>query len=165
MNPVVRYFSGEKAESHLFVFLGIATILVASYFLLGLKSSFWKGASIPFVLVAVLELVVGFTISNRSPRDIARVEHQIKHEPGRIITEEIPRMEVVMRNFKVYRYVEIALVVCGLILMYAGGIPSFWRGLGFGLFTQAGIVICLDYFAEARGVAYLEYLRTFTSRS
>ena len=68
MNPVVRYFSGEKAESHLFVFLGIVTILVASYFLLGLKSSFWKGTSIPFVLVAVLELAVGFTITDMITR-------------------------------------------------------------------------------------------------
>ena len=160
MNPVVRYFSGEKAESHLFISLGIVTVLLATYFLIGMKSSFWRGAAIPFMGVALLEIVVGVTISLRSPKDIVRVEHQIKYEPDRIRTEEIPRMEVVMRNFRMYRYVEMSLVVCGLVLMYAAGISPFWRGVGFGLFSQASIVLCLDYFAETRGAIYLAYLNT-----
>lgn len=163
MNPVVRYFSGEKAESYLFVCMSIATLLLACYFLLGLKTPFWKGAAIPFIVVAFLEMVVGITITMRSPKDIARVENHIARQPERIITEEIPRMETVMRNFVIFRYVEILLVICGLILMYAAGISPFWRGVGFGLFVQAGIVLCLDYFAETRGAVYLDYLRTFTT--
>jgi hypothetical protein len=162
MNPVTRYFTGEKTESHLFIFLGFVSILLALYFLMGVKANFWKGAAIPFILVAALELVVGFTISIRSPKDIVRVEHQMKNEPGRILTEEVPRMETVMRNFRMYRYVEITLAVCGLILMYAAGISPFWRGIGFGLFIQSCIVLCLDFFAESRGKVYLEYLKTFT---
>jgi hypothetical protein len=165
MNPVVRYFSGEKAESHLFILMGVLTILLASYFLLGLKTSFWKGAAIPFLLVALLEIVVGVTIAVRSPKDIVRVERQIKYESARILTEEIPRMELVMRNFRMYRYIEMSLVICGLVLMYAAGISPFWRGVGFGLFSQAAIVLCLDYFAEARGHQYLEYLKSFTAQS
>jgi hypothetical protein len=36
---------------------------------------------------------------------------------------------------------------------------TFWRGLGLGLFMQASIVLCLDFFAERRGHIYVLYLQ------
>jgi hypothetical protein len=73
-------------------------------------------------------------------------------------------MEKVMSNFVVYRYVEIALIILGMALMYSSTNDTFWRGLGLGLFIKASIVLSLDFFAESRGHSYLEYLKDFVDK-
>lgn len=164
MNPVIKYFNGEKAESYLFIFIGVVALAMALYFLFGMKSTFWKGVAIPFIVVALLEFVVGYTIVTRSPKDIARVETYIQQEPRQIKMFEIPRMEKVMRNFVLFRYAEIIFIILGIVLMYSSMNDTFWRGTGLGLFIQAGIVLCLDFFAERRGHAYLEYLNELVEK-
>lgn len=162
MNPVIKYFNGERAESFLFLALGIVGVVISSY-LFSLKvSSYWKGFAIPFIMVSVLEIIVGISLIYRSPKDIIRVEDYIKNEQIKIKIDEKPRMEKVMKNFVVYRYVEIALIFIGAILYFAFANSDFWRGLGLGLLIQASIVLTLDYFAERRGFIYLEYLNSIS---
>ncbi|MFN7325612.1 MAG: hypothetical protein ACK5SQ_03430 [Chitinophagales bacterium] len=158
MDPIVKYFTGEKAESYLFLFMGIVALTLAVGFLLGLKTAFWKGVAIPFLIVATLELVVGYTIVRRSPKDIVRVENYYKSDPAKITDQEIPRMEKVMSNFVLFRYLEITLIVLGIFLMYSTQKDTFLRGIGLGLFIQASIVLSLDFFAERRGKVYMDYL-------
>lgn len=162
MNPVVKYFNGEKAESYIFILIGVVALAMALYFIFALKSSFWKGVAIPFIIVALLEFIVGYTIITRSPNDITRVETFIKKEPQNIKMLEVPRMEKVMSNFVIFRYAEIALIILGMALMYSSMNDTFLRGIGFGLFIQTSIVLCLDFFAERRGYHYMEYLKEFS---
>ena len=164
MNSVLTYFNGEKWESYLFLLLGVLSILMSIYLLFVLKTSFWKGVAIPFILVGILELVVGYTIVRRSPVDILRVEKMINDEPQKIASEEIPRMEKVMSNFKVFRIAEIILIGIGILLMYHTLNDTFSRGLGLGLFFQASTVLSLDFFAERRGHMYLEFLNDFVQK-
>lgn len=164
MNPVIKYFNGEKAESYIFILIGVIALAMALYFIFVLKTAFWKGLAIPFIIVASLEFIVGYTIVTRSPKDIIRVETFIQKEPLSIKTLEIPRMEKVMSNFVVFRYAEIALIILGIALMYSSMNDTFWRGIGLGLFIQASIVLCLDFFAERRGHTYLEHLKEFVEK-
>jgi hypothetical protein len=164
MNPILKYFNGEKAESYIFIFIGVIACAMALYFIFVLKTSFWKGVAIPFIVVSCLEFVVGYAIVTRSSKDINRVEHFVKSEPQNIKTLEIPRMEKVLSNFVIYRYVEIALIILGIILMYSSMNDTFWRGIGLGLFIQASIVLSLDFFAERQGHIYVQYLNEFTQK-
>jgi hypothetical protein len=164
MNSILKYFNGEKAESYIFILIGVFALAMALYFIFGLKTSFWKGVAIPFIIVASLEFIVGYTIVTRSPKDIERVENFYKSAPQKINTFEIPRMEKVMSNFMIFRYVEIALIILGIALMYSSMNDTFWRGIGLGLFIQASIVLSLDFFAERRGHIYLEYLKEFAEK-
>ncbi len=164
MNPVVKYFNGEKAESYIFILIGVIALVMALYFIFALKSSFWKGVAIPFIIVALLEFIVGYTIVTRSPKDITRVQTFIIKEPQSIKSLEIPRMEKVMSNFVVFRYAEIALIILGIALMYSSMNDTFWRGIGLGLFIQASIVLCLDFFAERRGHIYIVYLQELVEK-
>lgn len=159
MNNIVKYFHGEKSESYIFILMGVIAFAVALYFIFVLKTSFWKGVAIPFIVVSSLEFIVGYTIVTRSPKDILRVEKFISKEPQKIKTVEIPRMEKVMSNFILYRYVEIVLIILGVFLMYSSMNDNLWKGIGLGLFIQASMVLCLDFFAEKRGFVYLEYLK------
>ena len=165
MNPIIKYFHGEKAESYIFMMIGVVAFAMALYFFFALKTSFWKGVAVPFIIVALLEFVVGYTIVTRSPKDIARVETYLQQAPKNIKTIEIPRMEKVLSNFVEYRYVEIALIIFGIVLMYSCMQDTFWRGLGLGLFMQASIVLCLDFFAERRGHIYVLYLQELIEKT
>jgi len=62
--------------------------------------------------------VVGTTVYIRSPKDSIHVREIVQNDRARIISEEIPRMEVVMKNFVVYRWVEIVLIILGLGLFF-----------------------------------------------
>ena len=165
MNPIIKYFNGEKSESYVFIIIGLFAFALALYFIFVLKSSFWKGVAIPFLIVALLEFIVGYTIVNRSSKDIVRVETFIKNQTQNIKTDEIPRMDKVLSNFVIYRYVEIALIVLGIVLMYSSMNDTFWRGIGLGLFIQASIVLSLDFFAERRGQIYMEYLKEIVEKT
>jgi hypothetical protein len=164
MDPIIKYFHGEKAESYIFMMIGVVAFAMALYFIFALKTSFWKGVAVPFIVVALLEFVVGYTIVTRSPKDIVRVETYLQQAPQSIKTIEIPRMEKVLSNFVLYRFVEIALIILGIILMYSSMQDTFWRGIGLGLFIQASIVLCLDFFAERRGHIYVVYLQELIER-
>ena len=137
MSSIEKYFNGEKAESYVFIVIGMVALLIAFYFVFTLKTSFWRGVAIPFILVAMLEFIIGYTIVKRSPKDIYRVESFIKVQPSKITLDEIPRMKKVMKNFVIFRYVEICLILLGIILMYSSLNDTLWRGIGLGLFMQA----------------------------
>ena len=160
MSPVVNYFTGEKAESYIFLVLGIVGIVIGCYLFWVRCSSFWKGFAIPLIVVALLEIIVGGTLIYRSPKDIIRVENYILNERSKILTDEIPRMEKVMRNFVIFRYTEIALMMMGILIYLAFAKFDLWKGLGLGLCIQACVVLTLDYFAESRGSIYLDYLNS-----
>ncbi|PDS27079.1 hypothetical protein [Flavobacterium branchiophilum] len=159
MNAIEKYFNGEKAESLVFIIIGVLALAMALYFIFVLKTSFWKGVAMPFIAVALLEILVGYIVFTRSPEDINRVKTYVEKDPKSVQTQEIPRMEQVMRNFVVFRFVEIALIVFGIVLMYSTKNDTFWRGLGLGLFLQASMVLSLDFFAERRGHVYINYLK------
>jgi membrane-bound ClpP family serine protease len=69
-------------------------------------------------------------------------------------------MNVVEKNFVIYRWVELALLVVGLVCMFAFTQHPFIKGVGIGLFIQSALMLSLDFFAEKRGEEYLSYLLT-----
>jgi hypothetical protein len=160
MEAIRNYFNAEKYESILFVLIGLIAFVFAIYFIFFQKENFYKGLAIPLVAIALIQIVVGSSVWIRSPKDIERVENVVRTELSKIQTEEIPRMEVVMKNFIIYRYVEIGLLVMGLICMYFSGANPFIKGIGVGLFIQSTIMLGLDFFAEKRGAEYLAYILT-----
>jgi hypothetical protein len=159
MNSIEKYFNAEKYESLLFVLVGLTAIGFAIYFLSKLNLPFYKGMAYPLIAVALIQLVVGTSVYFRSPKDIERVNAIVQTEKAKIQSQEIPRMEVVMKNFVLYRWVEIVLILLGIGLFFYFPSASFWRGIGLGLAIQASFMLFLDYFAESRGEVYLTFLR------
>lgn len=159
MENVRNYFNAEKHESAVFVVIGILAIIIATYFVVSNKTTFYKGMAIPLFSIALIQLIVGSTVWLRSPKDINRMEIILTNKSHKIHTEEIPRMKTVLNNFVVYRYIEITLLAVGLVCMFAFNSNSGIRGVGYGLFIQSVIMLSLDFFAEERAVFYLDYLK------
>jgi flagellar biosynthesis/type III secretory pathway M-ring protein FliF/YscJ len=69
------------------------------------------------IAVALIQIVVGSSIYLRSPKDIVRVNEIAQTHSTKIQSEEIPRMHVVMKNFTIYHWVEIILLLAGIIMI------------------------------------------------
>jgi hypothetical protein len=157
--PIAEYFAAERAESIVFILVGAVALGLSFMFWFKLKTPLTRGAAWPLALVAAIQLTVGTTIYVRSPLDAQRVQHVVQKEPARVRSEEIPRMQTVMRKFEQYRYLEMALLAVGAVLGWRARRGSLWQGVGFGLAAQAGLMLAMDFFAERRGAAYLQWLQ------
>ena len=168
---IYKYFIAEKQESLLFLVIGIVAILLAIIFWFFIKSnpSFFKGAAIPILAIGLIQMVVGYTVYSRTDKQKKDIAYNIGIEPVSFVKQtELPRMKTVMKNFVIYRWVEIALALIGIGLFvfffntaacFAGSQAAFWKGFGLALAIQAIIMLGADYFAEKRGKVYAEELQ------
>jgi uncharacterized membrane protein YbhN (UPF0104 family) len=164
---IEKYFNAEKSESLLFLGIGVAGIIAAIIFFFVLKTSFYKGAAIPLILVGLLLGVVGFTVYKRSDGDRVRNVYAYDMNPGELKQKEIPRMKAVMKNFVVYRYVEIILALMGIVLFFYfknNEAQQLWKGFGLTLTIMAVLALGADYFAEKRGHIYMNGLDSFVNK-
>ena len=99
MEFVNKYFWAERMESLLFMIVGGLAVILACKGWLGEYNELFRGMAWPFLLVGLIQLIVGASVYFRSPRDARRVNRMLENDPAQIRKEEIPRMEQVMRNF------------------------------------------------------------------
>jgi hypothetical protein len=161
---IEKYFIGEKQESLLFLLIGIAGIVTATVFFFFLKTNFYKGASIPLFLIGLLLSIVGYTVYKRSDEDRKRNVYAYDMNPSQLKENELPRMKTVMKNFVIYRYVEILLLVVGVALyiyFIRDFTKDFWRGFGLALAVMALLALTADFFAEQRGKKYTKGIESF----
>lgn len=158
MDTISTYFNAERAESMLFIAVGVIALAVSAWCLLVLRKPFFNGMAVTLAVVAALQLIVGVTVYQRSAQDTARVQQMVQSAPERIRSEEVPRMRVVMRNFKIYLGVELALLILSLVVILLASPGGFLRGAAMGLALQAVFTAVLDLVATRRGDAYLSWL-------
>ena len=161
---IYKYFIAEKQESLLFLIVGIAAVLLAVIFWFFIKSNppFFKGAAIPLIAIGIIQIVVGYSVYNRTDKQKADIAYNIGMEPVAFVKQtELPRMKKVMKNFIIYRWIEIAFIITGLVLIFLFRLnadKTFWYGFGIALALQAVIMLGSDYFAEQRGKKYVNKL-------
>ncbi len=164
---IEKYFFAEKQENLFFLIIGVMAILIAITFYFFVKNNFYRGAAIPFLVVGLIQLVVGYTVYTRSDQQRIDNVYAFDMNPGKLKNEELPRMKAVGRSFIVYRWIEIVLVLAGITLIfYFSGEKekSFWLGFGFALAVQAALMLSADYFAQKRGKVYTEQLENYTQK-
>ena len=156
------YFSAEKAESLIFVLVGIIAIIVALVGIFYLKKPIWTGMAIPLILIALIQITVGASVYLRTDRQVKTLINMYKDLPQKYVKEELNRMRIVNRNFDIYKYIEIALLVLGLGLilweLFLANDKPFWLGIGIGLALQSSIMLVADFFAETRADVYTAQL-------
>jgi len=164
---IEKYFMAEKQAGMFFMVIGVIALLLAIAFFFFLKTGFYKGAAIPLLLIGLIELAVGFTVYKRSDADRIRNVYAYDMNPGQLQNQELPRMKTVNRNFIIYRWVEIVLVVCGLALIYffrSNPTQAFWFGIGLTLSIQAIIMLVADQAAETRAKLYTKGMEQFIGK-
>lgn len=160
IKEMTSYFTAEKQESLLFVLVGLLAIGVAAW--LWMNGHRLKSMAYPLVAVALLQIVVGASVYMRTDTQFAALNQQLSTSPLEFKAEETQRMNVVMKNFNLYKRVEMILLVLGLLLIAFAQKYDLATGIGAGLMLQAAFTLCLDMFAEARGNDYLAALGGLT---
>lgn len=153
---LLPYFAAEKQESLLFMLVGAAAVAVSVW--LFVTGSRYKGMAYPLVAVAAIQFVVGGTVYFRTDRQVSELQVQFQHAPAAFKAEETKRMAVVVKNFKIYKWIEIALLAAGIALVLALRGNDLWYAVGIGLIIQSALMLVLDLFAEKRAEEYLSFI-------
>jgi len=164
---IEKYFLAEKQLGLLFIIIGSAAVVLAIIFYFFIKAPFYKGAAVSLLLIGLIQLLLGCTVYNRSDEDRARNVYAYDMNPGQLKNEELPRIKKWLYNFTIIKWVEMALVVAGLVLVfyYRGNAEkTFWYGLGLALTIQVLILFIGDVVAEKRAKLYTTSLETFVNK-
>lgn len=159
MDDIIKYFSGEKLQCSIGIFIGVVGLALAIYFIY-LDKVFLKGIAYAFIPLSLLLLGICVGIVIRTPDDIKRVSSYFASEQDKIQTKEIPRMEKVMKTFPIIKKVEIGFFIAGVLLLLVFGKNDLVKGIGVGLIIQGVILYGFDHFAESRGKIYFEFLNS-----
>lgn len=159
MDNIIAYFNGEKLQCIIGAIISIAIIAFSIYFLFQQKA-FMKGIAYAAIPLSILLLIICIGVIFRTSNDIERVTVFHNKTPERIQSEEIPRMEKVMKSFDIIKKVEIAIFIIGLALYII-----FWRnelikGVAVGLLIMGISLYAFDYLAESRGELYIQFLKS-----
>jgi len=157
---IYTYFKSEQIESLLLLAIGLITMTEALYFLWGKNFSlFYKGLAWPLLWIGIVEVAFGASIYFRSVVDVRKVEGYFHEASDKLLSEELPRMKKLMKNYVIYRWFEAGLAVTGvLLIIFMNHTSDYWMGIGTGLWFQAGVMLVSEFFAEHRGAAYIKGL-------
>ena len=149
----------------MFLIVGIVAVLLAvvCWFFIKSNPNFFKGAAIPLLVIGLIQMVIGYSVYSRTDKQKTNIAYNIGMEPVNYVKQtELPRMKIVMKNFVIYHWVEIAFIITGLILIFLFRLntdKTFWYGFGVALALQAVMMLGADYFAEKRGKVYTNELK------
>lgn len=161
---IEKYFIAEKNENLLFVILGIGAITLSLVGIFYWQTSFWKGAAIPLILIALIQIIVGYTVFARSDKQLNSILSNFETDVLKLQNEELPRMEDVNKNFTTYKWTEIILLVAGiaLALVYRENPDKqLIVGIGVALAIEAALMFGADFMAEKRATNYNNALKSF----
>lgn len=164
INFVHKYFMEEKQAGLIFLVIGSLAMIVAivCFFVIKSNPSFFKGLAIPLIAVGLIQGIVGYTVYSRSNQQRKDTAYQMGLEPVPFVkTNELPRMQKVMKSFSILMIVEIVLLVVGIgLFLYFNKSTDkmFWKGLGLSLAIMALLSGVLDFLAEKRGKQYTSEL-------
>ncbi|MCU0435520.1 MAG: hypothetical protein MUC87_18825 [Bacteroidia bacterium] len=159
-----NYFRAEKAEALLFLAAGVISIAVACWAFFISKEKFYVGLAIPVVLVGLIQLVVGGTVFFRTSQQVNELAALFGNNQAEFVRAETVRMIQVMNNFTIYKWVEIAFVLAGAVMLVMR-VQNFWQGLALGLLMQGALMLSLDIFAERRGERYQREIQLLNNAS
>ncbi|MFN3999422.1 DUF6992 family protein [Algoriphagus sp.] len=159
MDNIIKYFSGEKLQCSIGILIGLMGLGLSVYFIY-LNKVVFKGVAFAFIPLSILLLVICVGIVIRTPKDVKRVGTYYEIEPSKMQTEELPRMEKVMKIFPVAKMVEIGFIIVGIFLVLVFMKNDLLKGIGIGLIIQGVMLFGFDHFAESRAKIYFEFLNS-----
>lgn len=159
-DQIVSYFSGEKSGAAVLVLIGLCALSAGAA--LVLRGGGYRGAALPILLVALVELGVGIGVYARTDRQVAGILAGTEQAPQDTARAELSRMSAVMRTFEIIKIVELVIIGAGVVLVYALRRNDFAFAAGIGCIAQGATMLLFDLIAERRAEPYVAALRTLT---
>src|SRR5262245_6405605 len=130
---IQSYFESEKKAGFFALAVGIFACSTGSAFMISAMPTFYIGAAVALLAIGIMEIIVGSTLARRSDFQSRDLQKLLGDNPGEFVGLEFPRMEKIMRNFSMFKKMEIAVIVIALALILLNDEPVFSKGLGAGL--------------------------------
>ncbi len=163
---IEKYFVAEKQAALMMLVIGAIAVLAAIAFFFFMRSSFWKGAAIPLLLLGIFEIMTGYGIRKSSDEERVQNVYAFDMNPQALKDHELPRMKKMEQMFVNYRWAELVLAVAGLVLVFlfrSNPDRSFWYGLGIALAIQGFLLFTLETAAANRAKEYTAKLVAWVS--
>jgi hypothetical protein len=158
VEPLLRYFDGEKQAATAAIALGILSLAFAAWLYRG--ASPFRAMLWPLALVGLVQLGLGIGLHARTPGQVAALEAGMASERATTRTAEVDRMQKVMRSFELIKAVEVALVAAAVVMIMAMARRPAVVGVGMALLVEAAVMLAFDVFAERRAAQYVAFLET-----
>lgn len=152
------YFRGEQIEAIAFIIpVGVLLTAFGAVALKVERGGFAWGTAVPCILFGLVAIGVGAGIALRTPGQVADITRGYEEAPVAMIEKELPRIQKVNADFKVYFAAFGLAVAIGLALIFL--VRTDWaRGVGPALILVGAIGFFIDGFAERRAVPYTSAL-------
>ena len=161
------YFKGEKKQSLIFMLGGILALTLGSLGYFYFETAIWKGAASPFLIIGLIQFVLGAVIYFRTNKQVSKLIQQSEGQTRQFFTEEVARMEKVLKDFHKYKTVLMLFFCLGFLFLMLGafaGWGKFTLGSGAALLWQSGSIYLMDSLAEYRAEFYTQKLRKFGAK-
>lgn len=154
---IAAYFGGERAESLVFLITGAIAAAISA--LLWTTHGYDAGVARGIAPFAVIEIAVGLVTFARTASQAALATKLLSDDPRRYFEMETTRLRRVIIGFRVYRAIELGLLIVGIVIVLLWKKWTFSYGFGTGLVIQAAILLVLDLLGMRRAEDYLEAIR------
>ena len=170
---IEQYFIAEKNAGLFFLIAGIVAIVIAIALFIFLKSNLYKGLAWAFIVLGLIQAIVGYTIFNRSDKQRTYNVYAFDMNPGKLKTVELPRMQKVVKSITFFLWLELLTLIIGIILiwMYRRFLTGsdfsaapLWLGVGLALVIQSILMAAADFSAYKRSAKYSLQLENFVRK-
>ena len=168
---IEQFFISEKNISLFLMIAGAVTIIAAIIFFVFVKTNLYKSIAIPLLVLGALQLFMGYSAYSKADKMRIDNVYAFDMNPGKLKTEELPRMHKMIDGVKLFLYAEIAVLLIGIIVTVmnrqtADAVPTktLWMGIGIGLMIQAFIFLCVDAMVLQHAKKYTAGLEKFSSQ-
>jgi hypothetical protein len=159
MNSIEKYFTDDRLQLGIGIIISVFSLIIAA-FLYMLKRPAFAGMSYSIIPLTLILLSVCVFLFIRTPKDLKRVSTFYQTTPEKMKTEELPRMEKVLKNFNWIIKTEICIIIAGVFLFVSFGKNDLVRGISIGMVSQASILLIFDTIETERAKIYLEFLKS-----
>lgn len=157
----------EKNLGLLFIIIGAIAVITSVVFFFVLKTNWHKGAAIPFILVGLFQLSVGYGVYKKADNERKTAVYAYDMNPSSLKEKELPRMEKALRSIHIFIVIEAILLIAGMAMFVyfkKDASKIFWAGLGMALFIEAAICLFADITAKNKTTEYLKGLKEFVQK-
>ncbi|MFY7733087.1 MAG: hypothetical protein ACOVSR_06350 [Bacteroidia bacterium] len=158
---IQKFYNAQKAQSLLFLVLGIFATILSIYFFIASINAISLGFAIPFFVFGLTQTILGFKtyIKTNSEREFVMLS--AKENIQQIITIEIPRINKILTDYNRKNHVFLGLNALSIVLFTVFANTPMLKGIGLALFVQSLIHISSLYFENNRSQIYFKWLNDY----
>jgi len=155
---IETYFHGERVE--MIAFLAFAAVLIiASIVLWTTRDAFARPLAIVLFASALVSCSTAIPLLLRDGPNKQALLQQLEQGNARAMSDELARMEAVVRNYPYYRYLFVAAILAAAVMaLFFRNATTLGVGVGLLVFGATGFVV--DHYSQQRAEVYIEQLKS-----